>query len=80
MQDGLQENFKSNKHLLPSVAVKTITIDFEAAMWHAIPKVLPDVRILGDYFHWSQAVQRKVQELGLQVAYNNDEKTHKVNL
>ena len=65
------------KHLLPSVAVETITIHFEAAMWQVIPKVLCDIRILGCYFHWSQAVWRKVQELGLHVAYTNDEKTHK---
>ena len=64
-------------NLLPSCAVRTITIDFEAAIWSAICSVFPKVSILGCYFHWTQAVWRKVQELGLQLLYNNDNKTHK---
>ena len=68
---------KTVKNLLTSVAVKTITIDFEAAMWCGLLAVFPGVTILGYYFHWSQAVWREVHELCLQVAYCNDEKTHK---
>ena len=64
-------------NLFPSCAVRTITIDFEAAIWSAICSVFPKVSILGCYFYWTQAVWRKVQELGLQVLYNNDNKTHK---
>ena len=69
--------FKAVKSLLLAFVVSTITIDFEAAMRCAIPLVFPGVTILGCYFHWAQAVWRKVQELGLQVAYNNDNNTHK---
>ena len=29
------------------------------------------------FFHWTQAVWRKAQELGLQVTYNTDNNTHK---
>ena len=69
--------FKEIKEMIPSCAVETVTIDFEAAMWFAIPSVFPDITILGCCFHWTQAVWRKVQELGLQVLYSNDDKTHK---
>ena len=69
--------FKAVKSLLPSVVVQTVTIDFEAAMWQAIPLVFPGVTILGCYFHWLQAVWRKAQEFGLKVAYSTDNKTNK---
>ena len=69
--------FKTVKSVLPTTVVKTVIIDFEAAMWSTLPLVFPDVTILGCYFHWAQAVWLRVQDLGLQVAYNTDEKTHK---
>lgn len=42
-------------------------VDFEAAMWRAIQDRFPGFIIQGCAFHWTQAVFRKVQELGLQV-------------
>ena len=50
---------KAVKNILPNLAVQTVTINFEAAMWQAIPSVLHGVTIfmiLGCYFHWAQAV------------------------
>ena len=69
--------FRAAINLLPSVYMQSITIDFEAAMWQALHRVLPTVAIHGCLFHWTQAVWRKAQELGLQVAYNTDNNTHK---
>ena len=57
--------------------VKEVVLDFEASVWRAIPEVFPDVVMRGCAFHWGQAVWRKVQELGLQTAYSNDNKTYK---
>ena len=63
--------------LLPSPKAVKATIDFEKAMWAAIRKVMPWVQISGCSFHWTQAVWRKVQELGLQIPYNEDDGTHR---
>ena len=46
-------------------------------MWSAIPLMFPGITILRCYFHWAQTVWRSVQELGLQDAYNSDDKIHK---
>jgi hypothetical protein len=52
-------------------------VDFESAVWRAIPEVFPDVTVRGCGFHWGQAVWRKIQEIGLQSSYNNDVGTRK---
>ena len=47
--------------LLPNQpSVKKITIDFERAIWSTFRKLLPEVRIMGCAFHWTQALWRKV--------------------
>ena len=76
-QERLQEGFKAVLDPLPSTIIRTVTLNFEAAMWLALTSVIPQVTLLGCYFHWSQAVWRKVQELGLQTAYNTDDNTYK---
>ncbi|XP_074631182.1 uncharacterized protein LOC141889768 [Acropora palmata] len=64
--------------LLPSKpAIKQVTIDFEKALWAAFRTVLPAISIQGCVFHWTQAVWRKVQELGLQRAYSEDDAVYK---
>ena len=52
--------------------VQSITMDFESAMWQACRSVFPSASLHGCFFHWSQAIWRKVQDLGLQSAYRND--------
>ena len=64
--------FKAVKSLLPSIIVKIVTVDFEAAIWVALSAILPGVTILGCYFQRVQAIWRRVQELGLQAGYSND--------
>ncbi|KAI0231478.1 hypothetical protein LSAT2_018176, partial [Lamellibrachia satsuma] len=59
--------------LLPSEPrVKRVVIDFERAMWKGFVSVMPEVKLKGCAFHWSQAVWRKVQEYGLQQQYMKD--------
>lgn len=64
--------------LLPSEpAVRQVTLDFEKAVWLAFRSILPAVQIQGCVFQWTQAVWRKVQELGLQVAYTSDDSVYR---
>ena len=60
-----------------SPRVTEIVMDFERAMWNGVSATLQDVKILYCSFHWTQAVWRKTQELGLKPAYYvNDEGVH----
>ncbi|XP_068719964.1 uncharacterized protein [Montipora capricornis] len=58
---------------MPELAARQVTVDFKKALWSALRAVLPTVKIQGCVFHWTQAVWRKVQELGLQTAYSGDD-------
>lgn len=67
------------KEMLPSEPrVKRIVMDFEKALWRAADSVFSAVQIKGCAFHFSQALFRKIQELGLQPLYRSDEGTHKL--
>ena len=39
-------------------------MDYEKAAWRAVRPVLPHVKLQGCFFHYSQAVWRRVQRLG----------------
>ena len=58
-------------------AVEGVVADFEAAVWQAFRHESPDVDVRGCGFHWGQAVWRKIQDLGLQSAYNTDPAMHR---
>jgi len=45
--------------------------------WKACKEVFPDVNVFGCFFHWSQAVLRKLRSLGLQTAYSTDADIHR---
>lgn len=47
-------------------------MDFELALWQAVHLSLPDAVRRGCGFHWAQAVDRKVKEIGLATAYRQD--------
>ncbi|XP_076038994.1 uncharacterized protein LOC143024111 [Oratosquilla oratoria] len=70
--------FKEVKRIVDGeVAVQNIVVDYEAAVWRAVPKVFAGVKISGCAFHWTQCLWRKIVELGLTTAYKHDEATHK---
>lgn len=69
--------FRHLLEILPSApAVQQVTLDFERAVWRALRDVIPQAILQGCVFHWTQALWRKVQELGLQSAYNCDRGTY----
>jgi len=49
-----------------------VQTDFELAAIRAIEREFPDAEIKGCYFHYCQALWRKVQELGLAVQYKEN--------
>ncbi|KRX56189.1 hypothetical protein T09_15766, partial [Trichinella sp. T9] len=53
----------------------TIICDFETALIPAIRGYFPNTRVQGCYFHFCQAVHRKVGELGLKTRYRTEEPT-----
>ncbi|XP_067029488.1 uncharacterized protein [Acropora muricata] len=57
-----------------TVAVQKVVMDFEKALWAAVKSQM-DVIVMGCVFHWTQAIWRKVQDLGLTHAYTADEGT-----
>lgn len=59
------------------VSVKEIISDFEASFWSAVKKVLPNVKHKGCVFHWTQAVWRHMQHVGLAAAYLAKDTIHR---
>ena len=56
--------------------VASFMIDFKTAIWQALGRLFPDAVIKGCVFHLSQAVWRKVQNLGLSNAYKERKRVH----
>jgi len=46
-------------------------VDFESTMWKALAHVFPDLPVKGCVFHLTQAVWRKIQEVGLTTEYTD---------
>lgn len=55
-----------------------VCIDFESAMITSDQQIYPNARIRGCLFHYSQAIWRHVQLLGLTVRYNDDAEFNRV--
>jgi len=54
--------FKKHLEILPSApAAEQITLDFERAVSAALRKVMPQAKLQGCVFHWTQALWRKVR-------------------
>ena len=68
--------FRLLKEKIGELCVEEVLMDFEKASWKAALLEFPDVRRRGCTFHWTQAVWKKVQSLGLQPAYQTDPPTH----
>ena len=47
---------KSITHLMPDMKVQKFIMDFERAVWKAVPLVFPNVHIRGCAFHWAQFI------------------------
>ena len=63
--------------MLPHRQIKRMVLEFEEATWRAARVVFPAVELKGCAFHFTQAIWRRIQECGLQVAYASDDGTFK---
>jgi hypothetical protein len=61
------------KHMIPLAAPERILLDFENAAIGAFQSSFPTATVMGCYFHLTQSVIRKVQEIGLKADYENDD-------
>ena len=51
-----------------ALEIQSVVMDFENATWNAFRDIFPEADRKGCHFHWTQALWRKVQALGLVVA------------
>ncbi|KAL5010801.1 hypothetical protein ScPMuIL_013106 [Solemya velum] len=78
-KEDYYEVFKAIDHRLPQdISLDTFVVDFEAGLWLALKDRFPGYPIQGCAFRWTQAVYRKIQDVGLHVAYNRKDDTHTV--
>jgi hypothetical protein len=62
------------KGLVPAANPANVLVDFESATIGAFRDAFPSARVSGCYFHLSQSVLRKVNEIGMKMEYErNDE-------
>ena len=62
---------KALKWCLGSHMLRKVVMDFKWAAWKALKSVFPGVTLLGCVFHFTQALWKKCQELGLAVPYKD---------
>jgi len=55
------------------LAPDTIQTDFEQAAIRAVQLEFPDTEVKGCFFHFTQALWRKIQDIGLAVPYKEDD-------
>src|SRR6218665_1033963 len=61
------------KELVPVANPTNVLVDFESASIGAFRNAFPNARVSGCYFHLSQSILRKVNEVGMKVAYERDD-------
>ena len=71
-QDTYTSLLRVLRNANPLLSPRTVMIDYELASMNAIQEIFPDAIVQGCLYHLSQAIYRKVQHHGLQVAYQNN--------
>lgn len=66
--------FNALKKLSPILCPESIMMDYEKAVMNVCMKQYPSVKIRGCFFHFKQAIYRKVGQLGLKKKYDTDSK------
>ena len=61
------------KMYAPNLNPRFCILDFELTAKSAIISAFPHIEFRGCFFHLSQSIRRKIQDLGLRVTYTDDE-------
>ncbi|XP_042913268.2 uncharacterized protein [Parasteatoda tepidariorum] len=85
LQDKKKETYKRLFQMIKEEAGKVdekfspenAMLDFELAAINALREEVPNVSVKGCFFHYTQNIWKKVQNLGLVPAYKHDPKTYK---
>lgn len=67
-------NIASHHHL--DFAPKHVYCDFELAIFRAFCTVFPSIRVHGCYFHYTQSLYRKIQNIGLDNSFKSNTAFH----
>ena len=70
-----EEMWRLIKMYAPNLNPRFCILDFELAAKSAIISAFPHIEVRGCFFHLSQSIWRKIQDLGLKVTYTDDEDT-----
>ena len=54
------------------IKLETITVDFETALINALREIFKNIKIIGCYFHYMQALDRNARKLGFYKEKNRD--------
>lgn len=65
--------FKKILDVIPEWSPEIVNMDFEVGAIKAIEEVFPRVQVQGCFFHLSQSIWRKVQEIGLSGMYKTSQ-------
>ena len=73
-QEDYEEVFKALLQLVPQTQVKKVVLDFERAVWTTLRRMMsrnefPKVTLKGCFFHFAQALYRRIGLLGLASQY-----------
>ena len=71
--DSYNQMMAALHDLVPLAAPKKILVDFEKAAMNAFEAAYPQSVVTGCYFHLTQSVVRKVNEIGMKLEYQNDD-------
>ena len=73
-----EKAFRALKELNPDLSPKRVITDFELAAINSFRKIFPRTEVKGCFFHFAQAIWRKIQDLGLAGLYKENDDIRKV--
>ena len=85
LPDKTEESYKVFLHLVLeklkelgiAFNVKEIIVDFELNIHKSIDEMMPEVKILGCFFHLAKAFKDKIEQKKMKMEYENNPKLHK---